>query len=112
MEFFSERTVKGRKAHRCDACGQMIAQGEPGRYMAGKWEGDFWTSRNHLECRAAEIALNNLHGLSGGDEWLFLNDLDEVDDMDWLRANHPVAWERVEKRYARYRESIMERARS
>jgi len=99
MEFFTERTVKAAKPHRCSACETPIEIGEAHSYQSMKYCGDFTTNRQHLDCRAAECALANLHGLYGGEDWIFLNDLDERDDLVWLREHHPTAFARVAPLY-------------
>lgn len=99
MEFFSERYVKAKKPHRCDACQTQIEKGIAHSYMAFKVDGIFWTARNHLECRAAECGLAELHGLFGGEDWIFLHDL-EPEDAEWLEINHPAAFTRIAHRYA------------
>jgi len=101
LEFFSEATVKGRKLHRCDACHTPIVKGEFHVSMSGKFDGDFFTTRNHLDCRQVECELANIHGLSGGEEWLHLHDL-EQDDRKWLWQRHNNTWQRLAHIYGRY----------
>ncbi len=96
MEFFSERKVKARKQHRCESCRTCIDVGEQHSSMAGKFDGYFWSARNHLDCRAAECGLAKLHGLGGGEDWIFLHDM-ESDDAEWVAANHPTAYSRTRR---------------
>ena len=103
MEFFAESKVKARKPHRCDACMTAIEPGTEHSYMRMKYEGDFSTARNHFECREAENGLAELHGLFGGEDWLFLHDL-EPEDCEWVEVNHPAAWARIEARYDHLKE--------
>lgn len=98
-DFFNERTVTARKQHRCDACLTPIEAGTSHSYMVGKIDGDFWMARNHVECRAAECGLADLHNLCGGVDWLFLHDLDD-EDREWVAENHPAAFARLPKREA------------
>ena len=100
MEFFSEKTVNGRKQHRCDSCQQVIENGASHVYMSGKFEGEIWDSRNHHECRKAEVKLAKVHGLSGGEEWMFLHDLEEDADVVWVKEVHPEAYAHIVDRYA------------
>lgn len=103
MEFFRENTVASRKPRQCDACGTMIEAGERHSYMSMKHDGLFYTLRNHVECRKAECALAEEHGLYGGDDgWIMLTDIDEPDDLAWLKEHHPGAYTRVAHRYAHW----------
>ena len=104
MEFWRETKPKARKERRCHACGQPIEVGRQYAYMAFKSDGEFWQTWQHLECRAAEIALANMHDLEGGEDWIHLNDLQEEDDFLWLQDNHPDAFERVKGRYSHWLE--------
>lgn len=104
MEFWNETTPVARVQHKCDACGQTIEAGQPYSRMAGKFDGDFFTVKQHVECRAAEIAIAREKGLFGGEDWVHLNDLDEPDDLHWLAAYHPVVFERIKEEYASWLE--------
>ena len=69
--------------------------------MAAKYDGLFYTMRNHIECREAECALAKQNGLYGGDDgWILLSDMDEPDDLAFVKEHHPAAWARVAQRYA------------
>ena len=105
MDFFVERTPKAAKAHRCDACRQTIEPGTTYTHMAMKWDGEVETVKQHAECRAAEIALARLHDLHGGEDWIHLNDLQEPDDLFWLREHHPVVFGRLERQYSSWLEA-------
>ena len=95
-EFFSDRHVKKtKKQHPCIACGEAIPQSSAALYFATKWEGEFYTGYYHIECKEAEIALNDLHGLHGlHDEWMNLTDI-ESEDYAWLRDKYPVVAARI-----------------
>lgn len=59
-------------------------------------DGEFFTASYHVECRAAEIALNELREFSAfwGDEWTTLESI-ESEDHEWLVAEHPVVAARL-----------------
>jgi len=96
VEFFSEKVVRrSAKQYVCDGCHGKIERGQPSVYMTMKYGGDLCTSRQHPECREAEVGLAELHGLVG-DEWLPLYDL-EGEDKEWIEENHPAAHARLTK---------------
>ena len=82
LEFFTESYHVSRKDRRCDACLKPIKKGERYSSMRMKYCGDFHTAANHEDCRKAECELAELHGLYGGEDWLFIHDL-EAEDRDW-----------------------------
>ena len=100
MEFWDESLHMARVEHKCDACRQIIAVGQKYAYMVGKFDGEFFTVKQHTECRAAEVAIAQEKGLFGGEDWVHLNDLDEPDDLLWLREEHPVVFERIREQYS------------
>ena len=94
MSFYRETHVKAvRKARPCIGCGRRIEVGSPALDASGHYDGEFWAATYHVECRAAEIALNSLHGLYH-DEWMALSDI-EWDDWDWLLVEYPVVAARM-----------------
>lgn len=105
MEFWRETKPAAHIEHKCDACGHAIKVGEHYAYMAGKYDGYFFSVKQHLECRAVECELAELKDLWGGDEWCHLNDLEEPDDLFWLQEHHPVVFERLKLRYSRWLEN-------
>lgn len=109
MSFVSETTHAARKPHICDGCGKGIVVGEKYTKWAGITDGCFGTAKYHEECRAAEIALNSLHG-THSDEWLGLQDM-EVDDWPWLFEDYPAVADRMKITAQRYNEEMAERAR-
>lgn len=96
MSFISERNVKAvRKARYCGGCGKMVAVGSAAIVWAGVVDGDFHTNTYHPECRAAELALNDLQGWRGpSDDWTMLHEV-ETDDYVWLAQEHPAAFRRL-----------------
>lgn len=53
-DFWSSKTVRARKQHRCDLCGEVIAPGESYSRGAGVVEGDFTTWNECNPCDAFE----------------------------------------------------------
>ena len=45
--------VVTRKTHKCDWCGEVIQKGSNVRFISGRFEGEFFSSRMHDECDAA-----------------------------------------------------------
>ena len=98
-DFHSTRQIKaGRKVFPCESCGQQIQIGEPRSYSFGLWEGETFDHHQHIECLVAERDLADTFGC-WGDEWPWLNDIDDGDDGPemWpiVRDRHPIVWERV-----------------
>lgn len=95
MTFVAETTVKAvRKRHVCDGCGRHIDIGQPAQRWAGLTDGDFGTAIYHLDCRAAETALNDMHGTHYADEWVGLVVIDD-EDWPWLAETYPAVAERM-----------------
>jgi hypothetical protein len=57
-DFFTSRTVKGRKPYTCDECAAPIAKGQRHVYCAGKCEGELDDYRLCLECDRITRAYN------------------------------------------------------
>lgn len=111
MSFYSEVPLKAiRKARPCDGCGVKIEVGEPALACAGKHD-DFWSATYHNDCRAAELALNNIHGCWGGDDWMNLGSDMDWDDWPWLIAEHPTVAARMNITTERFNEIEAEQAR-
>lgn len=96
-EFFSERTIKKtKKSDHCLGCGKWVSAGIPAAYLAMKDEGQFFDAYYHVDCRKAEIALNELHG-TWGDEYsplYMIHDGDEG-DIAWLKREWPSVADRM-----------------
>lgn len=89
MSFYSERTIKSvRKARACSGCNRKIEVGETALECSGKSD-DFWSGTYHHGCRAAEIALNELHEVWGGNDWMNLGSDMEWEDWPWLIEAFP-----------------------
>ena len=52
-EFFSDSRPVARKEHICCECGTAIEKGEKHYSCSGKWDGDFLSYRQHLDCLKA-----------------------------------------------------------
>ncbi len=95
MSFYSETPIKSvRKARPCCACGKPLEVGQPALKCSGNHDG-FWSGTYHVDCRAAELALNNLHGCYGGEDWINIGyDLD-WEDWPWLVEEFPAVAARM-----------------
>ena len=86
-EFFSCRTVKARKSHRCCECGEMIEPGDEYEYVSGKWEGDFAT---YCTCERCADLRDSYVGLGYcyfyGSLWSDHRDMLEADGKTDTRA--------------------------
>lgn len=83
-----ERQIKAvRKRHQCVGCLRFIESGEPAKTWIGINDGEFNAVYYHPDCRAAEIALNDIKR-GGWDDWSPLNEIDD-EDRPWLIADHP-----------------------
>ena len=49
-EFYKTKTVKCRKPHKCALCSIEIKAGEKSIYFSGKWEGNFDSGYECLNC--------------------------------------------------------------
>lgn len=50
MYEFTNKEVRVRKKHRCSWCGEDINIGDAARYRTGKYQGELFSERKHLEC--------------------------------------------------------------
>lgn len=94
--FFTHRDIKAtRKDHRCTGCTKLIPAGANAWYFSTKYDGIFWDGHYHQECRAAELALNELHD-NRGDDFIGIQSIgDEPEDVDWLKDEYPVVAARM-----------------
>ena len=56
----SESEPSAAKDHRCLWCGESIPKGETHFHYTGKMDGEFQSSRVHLECRDAMHELHRI----------------------------------------------------
>ncbi len=93
--FIQERHVKAfRKRHVCQGCDKWIEPGEPGKAWVGVVDGQFSHVNYHVECREAEVELNNLEDYRHYDDWSRLCETDS-ENYAWLKNEHPVAYMRM-----------------
>lgn len=52
-EFYRQKTVTGRKGHKCSECGRIIEKGEKSEAVSGKWDGDIRSYRTCEDCLSA-----------------------------------------------------------
>lgn len=50
LDFYSDKTVKAKKEHKCSLCGQKIEAGESYRRYSGKYDGEFFDQCFHENC--------------------------------------------------------------
>ena len=94
--YSSFRSIKStRKVHQCESCGKPIKIGSPAEYWAGNCDGDFYSCHWHVECRAAEVAINDLND-AWGDEYCGIDFyMEEPSNRAWLIESHPIVAERM-----------------
>lgn len=97
-DFFCERIVKrSRKAAQCVSCLQPIDIGSTVAYWSGRTDGDFFTARRHKECAEAETDYNHhMVNVMHKEDWCFLHEIDNPDDLEWVLGAHPVAADRLD----------------
>lgn len=94
-DFFSIKDVKAAKQHCCEQCRKAIKQGEAHHYAAGKFDGDFFAYREHIECRKAWAEYNK-DNLRWDETAPFLWDADCLsEDRHWFLERHPVVAARL-----------------
>lgn len=76
-EFYSDRTIKARKEHKCCECNRPITKGTEYQYISGKCDGYFSDYHTCLDCK------NIRSGLSCGPVGLSMlwDEIEEVFDQ-------------------------------
>ncbi len=93
---FVRHVKASRKACRCGQCNRMIEIGHPKVVLSGNWDGDFYSSSEHPECRDAADAYYASSSWPDAEiRPILMNDMDGRGDSDWLRRKHPVVAERL-----------------
>lgn len=97
MSFCVVRSVKAtRKPHKCVGCGKLIETSSPALYFKQVWEGEFDAGYYHIDCREAEVKLNELKDFRSGDDWVSLCEVpNEPDDIAWLVQVYPIVAARM-----------------
>lgn len=112
VTFYRENAIKAvRKPRQCNGCGHKVEVGSPALDYAGHADGDFWSATYHVDCRKAEVDLNDLHGTSYVGEWMNLSADMEWEDWPWLVDNFPAVAERMGITKARHDEIAEQHAR-
>ena len=74
-DFFTTRKMKSLKERKCSLCGETIEVGERYSRYSGKYEGDFFDEKYHIDC----YDLIGKYCLSTGE-----NEYDDWCVMDWI----------------------------
>lgn len=89
-EFQSASLVRARKGHRCEGCGKTIQPKHLYYYVAGKFEGDFFTTK---VCGACQLDQYRIHiielsrGCRHAESWCSFDDvLSFLDDYEIDRS--------------------------
>lgn len=92
-DFYNETEQVARKPHWCDFCGAAIEKGERYSKATGVFEGDFFTWKEHLDCKAAGLERMKLTG-----EYIY-ESLANMEDEDraWIKQEYPAIFERLLK---------------
>lgn len=111
MTFYREDHIRAvRKSRQCNGCASTIEIGSPAVDCAGHYDGDFWAATYHVDCREAEIALNNLHD-THSDEWMNMSEDMEWEDWPWLIDEFPTVAARMNITTERFQKINEEQAR-
>ena len=96
-DFHSDTAIKAtRKPHQCEHCLQTMPAGSAARRGFSVSGGDTFSWYAHDECDAAGCALAEETG-NWDEDFQWLHDA-EREDLDWLKASHPLAVMRVMER--------------
>lgn len=76
LDFYSDKTVKAKKEHKCSLCGQKIEAGESYRRDSGKFDGSFFDYCYHDSCyrligEFCRITDDNEYSEDWVADWLF-----------------------------------------
>lgn len=78
-------TVKARKDHMCDWCGQVINKGEKYQYAVYKYD-DIYSWKNHLRCMELALTLK-MEGYEGITEDIFQEYITEEFKEIWIKID-------------------------
>jgi hypothetical protein len=68
-EFWDSKIVKARKPHKCYECRREIPVGAQYEYVAGKYDGDFFTHKTCLVCAEIRDSFSCGGGVQYGSLW-------------------------------------------
>lgn len=94
-----------RKPHICIECGGRIEPGQKYRRQRGIYDGDPYTYKGHVECSEASLDFVREFGLSW-DEVDYIKEWFEVEDLEWLRDNHPIVYDRIDRPLEKNEEEV------
>ena len=99
-EFYTQKSVKGRKDYRCCECGETIPMRTEHECVSGKWEGSMDTYRTCLACVALRnrIADGDCFCFTGLSDELSYGDHDECEDVKAFRKRCDASDERYDSR--------------
>ncbi len=89
-DFHSQSEHVARKDHQCDFCSTTIKKGERYSNSTGVFEGDFFTWKEHLDCRAALLEYMKLTGTYSFEPLSNMED----EDRAWIKQEYPAIFER------------------
>lgn len=89
-DFYNQTEQVARKPHRCDFCETIIEKGERYSKAIGVFEGDFFTWKEHLDCRAALLEYMRLTGAYSYEPLSNMED----EDRAWIKQEYPAIFER------------------
>ncbi len=111
VQFFDEKFVVGRKAHRCSECNREIPKGTTHRRVSYRFEGQF--SSEHICPPCTEAAGEFNHRIIGGMLWEMFRD-------QWAEGAHlqaclnrlttAAAKEHMRQQWLKWKEREIERA--
>lgn len=90
-DFYEDCEVFARKEHRCDECGGKINKGEKYGKQTGVSNGDFYTWKAHLDCKAVVIELHRIRQEASYEPLCHLYDFEE-EDRGWVKEKHPAVY--------------------
>jgi len=74
-EMFKAKIVKARKEHKCGECRRQISKGENYHKAGGRYDGDWWSSKQCLHChQAAQLLIMYCGGFLYDHVWEDLED--------------------------------------
>ncbi len=85
-EMYSAVERKARKRHSCVECSAWIEPGETYLLCSGKWDGDFMSHKQHLDCAKACMVIRDSETMYGGGDCIPFGGL--MDHAWEMRLDH------------------------